>query len=160
MMSQTTVSPSQGSARGGRDASQVLDAKLGYFALRLAMGLTMLLHGAVRLSIYGQFVPETVKQLSPTFLPAWSVQAFAMVLPFVETTLGALLLIGLATRWAAFLSALWMLPLMFGMNLLQQWFIVLLQLVFVVFFGILLYFREWNCWSVDALLGHKAGSGT
>jgi thiosulfate dehydrogenase (quinone) large subunit len=152
-MSQTTMGPAQASARTARDASRELDAKLGYFSLRLAMGLTMLLHGAVRLSIYSAFIAATVKQLSPTFLPVWSVQAFAVVLPFIETTLGTLLLLGLATRWAAFFSALWMLPLLFGMNLLQQWFIVLLQLVFVVFFGILLYFREWNAWSLDELLG-------
>jgi thiosulfate dehydrogenase (quinone) large subunit len=156
-MSETTISPSQGSARAGRDPSQVLDAKLGYFALRLAIGLTMLLHGAVRLSIYGQFVAGTVKQLSPTFLPAGMVHLFALTLPFVETTLGALLVIGLGTRWVAFLSALWMLPLLFGMNLLQQWFIVLLQLVYVVIFAILLYFREWNSWSVDALMGRNPG---
>ncbi len=45
-----------------------------------------------------------------------------------------------------------MVPLLFGMNLLQQWAIVEIQLVYVLLYFLLLVFREWNDYSVDGLM--------
>ena len=131
------------------------DHALGYFILRVGLGLAVMLHGMVRLSIYHQFIDATVKQFAGTFLPVGSVQLLAYTLPFVESTIGFLVLIGLGTRYALFLGGLFMVPLLFGMNLLQQWAIVEIQLIYVLFYFLLLVFREWNDYSVDGLVGRK-----
>ncbi len=75
-MSSTNVSVTAGSGnRGavsgslqGREISTESSAEvrtdhaLGYFILRVGMGLAVMVHGMVRLSIYRQFIDATVKQ--------------------------------------------------------------------------------------------------
>jgi len=165
-MSSTNVSVTTGSGNqggvsrnaGAREISSETSADLradhalGYFILRVGLGLAVMLHGMVRLSIYRSFIDATVKQFAGTFLPVASVQLLAYTLPFVESTIGFLVLIGLGTRYALFLGGLFMVPLLFGMNLLQQWAIVEIQLIYVLFYFLLLVFREWNDYSVDALM--------
>jgi thiosulfate dehydrogenase [quinone] large subunit len=137
-------------ARETRDEVRI-DRALGYLVLRLGLGFAIMLHGMVRLSIYSQFINDTVKQFAPTFLPPASVRLLAYTLPFVESTVGFLVLIGAATRYALLLGGLFMLPLLFGMDLLQQWAIVEIQLIYVLLYFLLLVFHEWNDYSVDAL---------
>ena len=165
-MSSTNVSVTSGSgnrgavsgSRGAREISTETSAEvrtdhaLGYFVLRVGMGLAVMVHGMVRLSIYRQFIDATVKQFSGTFLPVESVKLLTYTLPFVEATVGFFVLIGLGTRYALFVGGLFMVPLLFGMNLLQQWAIVEIQLVYVLLYFLLLVFREWNEYSVDALM--------
>jgi thiosulfate dehydrogenase (quinone) large subunit len=163
-MSYTNVSVPTGSgnrgagSRGGREistesSSEVrVDQALGYFVLRVGLGLAVMLHGLVRLSIYGQFIDATVKQFAGTFLPVASVKLLAYTLPFAESAIGFFVLIGLGTRYASFLGGLFMVPLLLGMNILQQWAIVEIQLIYVLFYFLLLVFREWNEYSVDGLM--------
>jgi thiosulfate dehydrogenase [quinone] large subunit len=146
-MSSTNVSSR---ARETQDEVRT-DRALGYLVLRLALGFAIMLHGLVRLSIYSQFIADTVKQFAPTFLPPASVRLLAYSLPFVESTVGFLVLIGAATRYALLLGGLFMLPLLFGMNILQQWAIVEIQLIYVLLYFLLLFYHEWNDYSVDAL---------
>ena len=67
-------------SRGAREISTETSAEvrtdhaLGYFVLRVGMGLAVMVHGMVRLSIYRQFIDATVKQFSGTFLPVESVK--------------------------------------------------------------------------------------
>lgn len=159
-MSQTHIPPS---ARTVQDVSEHdiahreirIDRALGYLVLRLGLGLSVMLHGMVRLSIYNLFVNETVKQFAPTFLPPTSVRLLAYVLPFIESILGFLVLIGAGTRYALFLGGLFMLVLLFGMNILQQWAIVEIQLVYVLLYFLLLVLRDWNDYSVDGLMRRR-----
>lgn len=140
--------------------SRSIDHALGYLTFRLALGLSVAVHGMVRLSIYSQFIAATVKQFAPTILPSGMVHIFAATLPWVESALGILIFFGAATRVALVLGALVMLPLLLGMNMLQQWEIVFIQLGYVAIYGYLLIDREWNWWSVDSLLaGRGAGQG-
>jgi thiosulfate dehydrogenase (quinone) large subunit len=131
------------------------DRALAYLILRLGLGLSVMLHGLVRLSIYSQFIDDTVKQFSHTFLPPASVRLLAYTLPFFESAIGFLVLLGAATRYTLFLGALFMMPLLFGMNILQQWAIVEIQLVYVLLYFLLLFFREWNDYSVDGWTKHR-----
>ncbi len=155
--SQPSASPTPRSSFGEsyyyKDAR--MDRALAYLVLRLALGLSVMLHGMVRLSIYTQFINETTKQFAPTFLPPASVHLLAYTLPFIESAIGFLVLIGAATRYALFVGGLFMLVLLFGMNILQQWAIVEIQLVYVLLYFLLLAFREWNDYSVDGLIGNK-----
>ncbi len=61
------------------------------------------MHGLVRLPSLGTFAQGMVRDFSATMLPAALVHAFAVVLPFAELTIGALLVVGLGQR--AVLSA-------------------------------------------------------
>ncbi len=131
------------------------DRALAYLILRLGLGLSVMLHGMVRLSIYSEFINDTVKQFSHTFLPPASVRVLAYTLPFFESAIGFLVLAGAATRYTLFLGALFMMPLLFGMNILQQWAIVEIQLVYVLIYFLLLFFREWNDYSVDGWMRRR-----
>jgi hypothetical protein len=48
-----------------------------------------------------------------------------------------------------------MMPLLFGMNILQQWAIVEIQLMYVLIYFLLLFFREWNDYSVDGWMRRR-----
>jgi len=118
------------------------------------MGLNLALHGISRIFIGGltQFVNATVTQFQNAPLPQWQVRAFATTLPFLELVLGAMLLIGLGTRWALTLGALIMMALVFGTSLRSDWNLVFLQMFYSFLYFVLLFFRRYDAWSVDSLL--------
>ena len=57
------------------------------------------------------------------------------------------------------LGALVMMPLLLGMNLIQQWEIVFIQLGYVAIYAYLLIDLEWNRWSVDSLFQSRNANG-
>ena len=63
---------------------------IGYTLLRLAMGMSMLIHALGRLLKYSAFVDATVKQFAHSPLPALVVTAFARITPPVETVIACL----------------------------------------------------------------------
>ncbi len=71
-------------------------ACLGYAVLRLALGMSMLIHGAGRLPKIGAFTDATVKMFAGSPLPTFAVVAFARMTPPVEALVGSLVLLGLA----------------------------------------------------------------
>jgi thiosulfate dehydrogenase [quinone] large subunit len=88
-----------------------------------------------------------------TVIPASALPAFATVLPWVETTLGLLLMIGLATHFALIAGALVITCLVIGTNLAQDWLVSGLQLIYAFLYYYLLRHRDENRYSVDALSG-------
>ena len=136
---------------------------LGYTCLRLALGMSMFIHGAGRLPKIGAFTDATVKMFAGSPLPTFAVVAFARVTPPVEALVGALVLLGLATRWGLTLGGLWIVALIFGSALIEKYELVGFQLVYaLVFYHLLLRLPD-NVWSLDQLfLGGKpplAGTG-
>ena len=83
-----------------------LDAALGYALLRLTLGLNFLFHSYSRWHDGGKFVVGVVAGFANAPLPAWSVRAFATVIPYWEPAVGLLLVLGLWTRWALTAGAL------------------------------------------------------
>jgi thiosulfate dehydrogenase [quinone] large subunit len=129
------------------------DTELGYLLLRVTVGLNVCMHGVARLlagpaSFAGALVPEFQK----TFLPAWSVYAFGLALPWAEGVLGLLVLVGLRTRLALIGSGLLIVVLTYGSTLRQDWNAAGAQLLYAVVYAGLLAFRRWNVYSVDAAL--------
>jgi thiosulfate dehydrogenase [quinone] large subunit len=132
------------------------DKRLAYLVLRLALGLNIFIHGAERLfGGYAKFVDETLSQFANTGLPSFSVSMFGYAVPVIETLIGALLVLGLATRYATVVGSLLMIFLIFGMGILQKWEIVGLQMNYVFFYFLLLFFIEWNYFSADEWLLSK-----
>jgi thiosulfate dehydrogenase [quinone] large subunit len=122
--------------------SAAFEKRLAYVLLRLMLGLDFLGHGGVRLMHGdGAFAAGMVKQMADTPLPAGLVHGFGVVLPFVELTIGLLLVLGLLTREALVLGSIAMLSLMFGTVLRQDWSTAGLQLNYSVVFSLLLFLR-------------------
>ena len=121
-----------------------------YLLARLPIALSMLGHGLIRLPKLDRFSLGMVTEFGRSFLPLWVVQPFSYALPFLELVTGALLLLGLFTRFAIFLGALLMLILIFGSTLIEEWDNVAIQMFYGLYFAGLLLFVEHNGFSLDA----------
>jgi thiosulfate dehydrogenase [quinone] large subunit len=129
--------------------------QIGYLTLRLAIGMSMLIHGIGRFHKIPAFAAGMVKQFAGTPLPGWSVNAFAWVTPFAEFLIGVSVLLGLATRWGLTVGGLWMVLLIFGSTLIEQYDIVGIQLIYSLIFFHLLLHIQYNTLSVDNLIARR-----
>ncbi|MGC2528751.1 MAG: DoxX family membrane protein [Candidatus Acidiferrum sp.] len=134
------------------DSQAPFDRKLAYLVLRLTLGLSILMHGLVRLPHLTAFADATVKLFVATPLPAILVRLFALTLVFLETAVGLLLVLGLWTRTALLLGALLMAFLIFGTALRSDWSTLAIQLFYAFLYATLLATREYNSYSIDALI--------
>jgi thiosulfate dehydrogenase (quinone) large subunit len=128
------------------------DRKLAYLVLRSALGLSILMHGLVRLPRLNAFADGLVKAFSDTPLPALVVRPFALVLVFVEAIVGLLVLLGLWTRAALLVGSAAMAALIFGTALRWEWNTLAIQLLYAGIYAALLAAREYNAYSLDAFL--------
>jgi thiosulfate dehydrogenase [quinone] large subunit len=147
-------------ARPGRYAVPVgdnsLGRALGYFLLRLSLGVDMVMHYVVRQwGISQDFVPVTEKMFVGNLLPMSWVHVFLTVLPYFEGVLGVLLVLGLLSRWALTAEGLLVTVLLFGTALRSDWTVVSHQMIYLVFVFILLAVEEYDYFSVDALLSRR-----
>ncbi|MGA7917191.1 MAG: DoxX family membrane protein [Candidatus Acidiferrales bacterium] len=133
-------------------SSPTVDRKLGYLVLRFLLGLSIFMHGLSRLPHLQEFADGLVKMFADTMLPAMLVRAFGLALVFVETAVGLLLLLGLWTQEALLVGSATMAALIFGTALRSDWNIVAIQLLYVVIYAALLATREYNAYSLDAVL--------
>jgi thiosulfate dehydrogenase (quinone) large subunit len=135
-----------------------LDRKLAYTMLRFTLGLSILMHGLVRLPHLSAFADATAKLFVNTPLPAFSVRLFALGLVFVEMALGLLLLLGLWTRWALLLGALTMAALVFGTALRSDWDTLAIQMLYALIYAVLIAAREYNQYSLDVRIAPQKSS--
>jgi thiosulfate dehydrogenase [quinone] large subunit len=133
-------------------ASAIFDRRLGYLVLRCALGLSIFMHGLVRLPHLQEFADGLVKMFADTPLPAMLVRSFGLGLVFVEAAVGLLVLLGLWTQEALLVGSATMAALLFGTALRNDWNIVAIQLLYVVIYAVLLAVREYNAYSLDAVL--------
>ena len=133
-------------------SSPVLDRKLGYLVLRFTLGLSILMHGLVRLPHLQAFADGLVKMFGDTPLPAMLVRPFGFGLVFVETAVGLLVLLGLWTQEALLVGSAAMAALIFGSALRSEWDTVAIQLLYAAIYAGLLAAREYNAYSLDAVL--------
>lgn len=149
-----------GMVQHGADASRKWpagsDLSLAYALLRITMGTNITLHGISRiLAGPASFVSSLVKQFESTLLPHFAVQGFAYALPWLETTIGLLLLFGALTRVALMAGALLIVLLTFGSALHQDWDIAGLQLIYALVYFVLISFSQYNSLSIDGLLSRR-----
>ena len=135
-----------------QQSSPVLDRKLGYLVLRITLGLSILMHGLVRLPHLQAFADGLVKMFGDTPLPAMLVRPFGFGLVFVETAVGLLVLLGLWTQEALLVGSAAMAALIFGSALRSEWETVAIQLLYAAIYAALLAAREYNAYSLDAVL--------
>lgn len=154
-MSQSTTTVSHLEAASSRKESNESNAVIAYTILRLSFGANILLHGLSRI-LNGR--PAFLAYLNHYFehahlVPAGMLPVFGAILPWVETTLGLLLMLGLFTRFAVIAGALAMLVLVIGTNLAQDWVVSGLQLIYCFIYYYLLVHLDENRFALDRSLG-------
>jgi thiosulfate dehydrogenase [quinone] large subunit len=157
-MAVTEVAPLAGTLSREQESAHWLDCVLAFTTLRLALGINELLHGVTRIFMGAgltAFVNTTQTQFQNTVLPVWQVRAFATVVPIAELLIGVLLILGLWTRWALVVAAVLMLGIIFGTAMRGDWQIVFLQMFYSLLYSIMLMWRRYDAWSVDARMGQK-----
>jgi thiosulfate dehydrogenase (quinone) large subunit len=130
------------------------DTALAYAIFRLTFGVNIMFRGVARIFVLGldTFAAGMTKQFSATWLPAAFIDIFAHTLPWIETALGLMLILGLGTRLALIVGGLMMTCLTFGTMFLQDFNLAWLQLTYAIAFFLLLATRSWNALSLDAML--------
>jgi thiosulfate dehydrogenase [quinone] large subunit len=138
----------------------LLDRRLAYLLLRLTLGVNILLHGAVRLPSLITFAEGTVQQFAGTPLPAVAVRLFGLLLPFLETAIGLLLIVGYWTRWALVAGALLIVALVFGTALRSDWQTLSVQMLYAIIYYLLLAGRTYDYFALDTVCTKRLGRST
>ncbi|HEX4477905.1 MAG TPA: DoxX family membrane protein [Polyangiaceae bacterium] len=126
------------------------DATLAYALLRFAFGINLALHGLNRiLGGAGLFASKMTEDFAHT-LPRALVYPFGVVLPFLELSIGVLLVLGAFTRPALVAGSLLMAALMFGTALKGDWNVLGTQLVYSLAYYVLLSRRVDDGYGIDA----------
>jgi thiosulfate dehydrogenase [quinone] large subunit len=129
---------------------------VAYGLMRLALGINIFGHGFFRiLSGVSAFAHGAVAGMDKGPLPHALSLAFLYATPFVELTLGTLLIVGLLTRAALVGGSLFMIALTFGTTSTQNWNGAGTQLQYSFVFFVMLWLVEANSLSVDGLIGRK-----
>ncbi len=109
--------------------------QLAQLVIRIGLGINMLMHGLVRLPKLTTFVTKTEAGFASTILPTLLTRAFLYALPFVELTIGILILLGgQLTKWGYFAGGLVISALLFGTTLKEDWSGAGLQMTYVIAF--------------------------
>jgi thiosulfate dehydrogenase [quinone] large subunit len=135
-------------------------AVLGYTTLRLGIGMSMLVHGLNRIGHIPAFAQQMVSLFAKTWLPGPAVVAFAYLTPLVELLIGALVMPGLFTQPALVAGGLWMVALIFGSTLAQDYNVVGIQLLYSLIFFLLLRHEALNELSADRLIRGRNREGS
>lgn len=125
------------------------DKKIAYLFVRLAMAISMLTHGLVRLPKLGAFSDGMVEQFSDFMFPEWLVRPWSYAVPFIEFFLGITLLLGLFTRLSAIAGAVLILILLGGSGMVEGWSAFPSQLIHLAFFVAILLYRRYNSFALD-----------
>ena len=129
---------------------------VSYFIIRVALGLNIFLHGAVRFR-QGRhaFAEALCREFSDTSLPQPWVRQIGMMLPVVEWLLGILLLLGLFTNLAIVAGSLVMLLLLAGKSIRQDWQTVGFQMIYIAYYAVLGFLQPYNSLALDSFFWNQ-----
>ena len=134
------------------------DAAIAYALFRFTFGVNIMMRGIVRIALglpaFQAYMLTQFKDV-PVMPPAF-LTPFASVLPFVETLIGFLILVGFQTRTALIAGSLMITALTFGTMLRSDFTIAWLQLDYAIVFFLLLALRSWNVISIDGMMRSKS----
>jgi thiosulfate dehydrogenase [quinone] large subunit len=134
--------------------------ELAYALLRTAFGVNFLGHGFFRiLSGTGKFAATMAAGMTKSPLPHGFVMGFGCCIPWLETVLGLMLILGLGTRVALVAGAMFMWALTFGVTSNQQWDVAGQQLLYSLVFFVLMFTVDYNRLAVDCLSKRKKKIG-
>ena len=124
-----------------------------YALVRAVMGVVFLANGLLKLTGgLESWKAQLGTRMADTMLPAAMVSAFGTILPFLELSVGALLLIGLLTPQVLVATGALLIVLTFGTLMQAQDSSVVAHTVFyTVVVGLMLWLESANAWAVDRL---------
>jgi thiosulfate dehydrogenase [quinone] large subunit len=96
------------------------------------------MHGFSRITNLAAFVEHMRTMFAKTWLPLPVVTLTAYTIPFIELSLGAVLILGFLLRPAIVTGFLFMFMLTFGICLAQNWSVASEQLIYMILLGLLL----------------------
>jgi len=129
---------------------------VAYALMRLALGMNIFGHGLFRiLSGVGNFADGMAQGMDKGPLPHALTLGFGYCIPWIELTIGSLLILGLFTRFALIAGALMMVALTFGTTSVQNWNGAGTQLTYSFIFFAMLWLVEANTFSVDQVLSRR-----
>lgn len=129
-----------------------MNTQVAYLIVRVAVGVSMLGHGLVRLPKLQGFSAWMLKTFENSLLPEIMVLPFSYALPIAEFLLGILLVLGLFTRIASIVGAMVMILLIFGTTLIENWGALVPQFIHVAFFAFLVQYIDRNSLALDTKL--------
>lgn len=96
--------------------------QIGCFFFRVLVGVNLFFHGFMRVltGVSAWEIPQA-EVFVDTFLPMPLVHLSLYSIPYIELILGALIILGLFTRWALIGGLILMLVLLFGHLVRQNW---------------------------------------
>jgi uncharacterized membrane protein YphA (DoxX/SURF4 family) len=123
---------------------------LAYAILRLTLGCVFLFYGVGKFVVGVAVTAHGFQEaFAKTWVPPASVYVFSVALPFFEVTAGALLILGLFTRFAAAVAGLLIMALTTGLTIKGNSQDVAMNMGYAVALFILLHRVEDNGLSVD-----------
>ncbi|WP_179343536.1 DoxX family protein [Winogradskyella ursingii] len=126
------------------NSNKTTNYETAYLLLRLTMGVNFLTHGLVRFPKLEGFRNGVSKSFNNTFLPDILVSSWATVLPFIEFIIGLFLILGIYTYRISIAGSIIIIALIFGSCLIEEWSNVGLQMVYAIFFSILISQIQFN----------------
>lgn len=126
-----------------------MNTKTAYFFLRVSMGINFFGHGLVRLTKLQDFADGMTKSFEKSWLPQLFVQIFSTALPFLEFTIGLMLIIGCKMRIATMAGASLIILLLFGSSTVENWEAMGIQMIYAGLFYILISRMDDNALSLD-----------
>jgi thiosulfate dehydrogenase (quinone) large subunit len=130
----------------------MMDRRIGYLLMRLAVGVSLLGHGLVRIPKLGGFHAHLTNDFTHSILPKALVSVAGYALPFVEFCIGAMLVVGLLTKLGLIAGVLGMTALVFGSTTIEDYSVIGEQLIHAAILVGLIVFLEYNTCSVDRVL--------
>ena len=125
--------------------------EIAYALLRITVGVMFLFYGVGKfMGGVGNFAGGMAQHFAGKLPPAL-VLPFGYALPFAEVTLGALILLGLFNVYALSLSGLLLVALTFGTVMLGDAPTVAHNVQYALVNFVLLYFADYNGYSLDRL---------
>lgn len=113
--------------------------QLAYHFTRIAIGVSILVHGAVRFPILREFAQGHLKMFEHTLLAGYPTLIMCYIIPFLEAGTGVLILSGgRRIRLGLLLGIATMGILMFGACMAQKFNLVISMLLHVIVFYLLL----------------------
>ena len=130
---------------------------IAYALMRIALGINFFGHGFFRiLSGVSAFAQHTAQEMDKGPLPHALSLSFGYCIPWIEITLGILLILGLLTRPALVAAACFMISLTFGTTSIQNWNGAGTQLIYSFIIFAVLWLVDANAISVDSLLWRRS----
>ncbi|MFT4033434.1 MAG: DoxX family membrane protein [Siphonobacter sp.] len=124
--------------------------QLSFLIARLAIGMSFLGHGLVRLPKLGGFSAWMVGKFKDSLLPEALVIPFSYALPFAEFAVGLFIILGWFTKEALVAGGIVVIILIFGSSMVEDWGSIPSQLLHILFVvGLLSYEKQYNAFSLD-----------